>query len=127
VSITVRIAAGLGAAQVEVMSPIEEHWIQTLTRDLRALGIADVSIEVRSADAEDWRFGVTTPGRAFEIGFNHRERFWARETTANGERHLSSNDHHAVHISSEARVLGARLIAATLARPAFPPRDPPVI
>lgn len=109
------------------MSPIEEYWIQTLRGELEVCGVSGADVQVRSAEAENWRFDVAAQGRRFEIGFNHAEQLWARETTPGAEKHLVSNDHARVHASAQARHLGVRLIAAAVADPRFPPRDPPVI
>ena len=109
------------------MSPIEEHLVRTLRRELAAGGVTEATVTVLSAEAENWRYAIAAAGRTFELGFSHRDRLWVRETTADTPRHLISNDHAPVNESARARAIGVRLIAAALANPAFPPRDPPVI
>ena len=109
------------------MSPIEQHWINTVNDGMAKHGVTGVAVTVRSAEAENWRFRLAKDGREFEIGFNARERLWVRETTPGREKHLVSNDHRSIHSSADARELAVRLVATALADPAFPPRDPPVI
>lgn len=109
------------------MSPIEEHWVRSLTHAFAQRGVRDVGITVQSADAENWRFRITATGREFEMGFGHRDGLWARETTGGAEKHLVSNDHVRIHSSAAARALGVQLVAAAVADPLFPPRDPPII
>lgn len=109
------------------MSPIEAHLVAGLTHDLAALGIGHVQVTVLSADADNWRYVVASEGRSFEFGFNHRDRFWCRETTPGAERHLLSNDAPAVDTGDVARRLGLQLIRRALVAPGAIQRDPPII
>lgn len=97
-----------------------------LREELCATG-TPASVTLHSAEGAEWRCVILAGDRRFEIGFTLVDGLWARETTPGRERHLLSNDHPRVHASDEACRLSARLIAATLRDPAFPPRDPPVI
>ncbi|PTX94400.1 hypothetical protein [Opitutus sp. ER46] len=109
------------------MSPIESHLKQALEADLRQVGVAGARVSVLSADVEAWSYRVETEGRSFEVGFNHRDLLWARETTAGRQKHLVSNDHAPVHASTAARARAVVLVARAVADAQFPPRDPPVI
>lgn len=109
------------------MSPIEEHWVHLLSREFAQHGVAEPAIVARSAEAEDWAFVIESGGRTFEIGFSPGTQLRAREATSGRERLLVSNDHPPVNDSARARELAVRLVAAAIAKPDFPPRDPPVI
>lgn len=112
---------------VNAMSAIEAYLRIRLEARLHAAGVPESSVSVRSAEAENWRYRITAGGRVFEMGFSHREPFWARETTPGREKALTSNDHPPAATSAEALERGVRLVALTVRDPAFPPRDPPLI
>lgn len=109
------------------MSPIEQHLVTALAQELRELGLEAAHITVLSAEAENWRYRIEVNGRSFEIGFNHREQLWTRETTPGAERHLVSNDAPRIPVSSAARKHGLRLVQQAVMNPAAIKRDPPVI
>lgn len=109
------------------MSPIEAHLIERLREELAEIGVTSASIDVLSAEAENWRYQVRAAGRAFEIGFNHRERHWCRETTGGAEKHFVSNDHPKLNTSEDARRVCVRLLGKAILDPRFAPRDPPVL
>ncbi len=108
------------------MCALEFPLLDQLDRELRQWGL-HAEIVLQAAEGDGWRLGVTAASRRFELGFGPAEGFWAREVTPGRERHLLSNDHPRVHTVPEAGRLAARLLAATLLDPAFPPRDPPVV
>jgi hypothetical protein len=114
-------------ATVGPMAPIDEHLARNLSNELRAMGVAYAAVAVLSAEAENWRYRVAAQDRTFEMGFNHRELLWCRETTPGRRKHLVSNDHPPLNDSRAARSRGVALIRRALADPTFPPRDPPVI
>lgn len=109
------------------MSPIEEHLVAGLSRELTALGVSGATVRVLSAEAENWRYVVAAAGRTFEFGFNHRECLWCRETTPGQEKHLVSNDAAPIGAGDLARRTGLRLIRTALLHPDAIRRDPPII
>jgi hypothetical protein len=109
------------------VDPIESHLVQQLTAELAGAGLDGAQVLVLSAEAENWRYRVQVGTRQFELSFNHREQFWARETTPGAEKHLVSNDHERIGVSDRARRQGVQLIAAAARDPRFPPRDPPIL
>lgn len=109
------------------MSPIEEHLVNAVTRELATLGIGHADVAVLSAEAGNWRYRIAAGERCFEVGFNHRDQLWARETTPGAEKHLVSNDAPRIHTSTTARTVGLQLIRCALLQPQTIIRDPPVI
>ena len=109
------------------MSPIEQHLAGVVTDGLANRGVTVSSVVVLSAEADNWRYGVTAGDRLFEIGFARDTGAWAQETTVGREKHLTSNDHVPVNASAPALDYVLALIARAVRDPAFPPRDPPVI
>lgn len=120
-------ATSMSTASGAGMSPIEEHLVELVTQELAAGGVLGTRTIVLSSDAENWRFRIQAENREFEIGFNHRDLMWCRETTPGSERHMVSNDQPPVPTSAAARATAIRLVVCAINHPRFPPRDPPVI
>jgi len=105
------------------MSAVEDHLANLFQAELASRGVTHAHVTALPSEFEAWQLAVTIGARPFVLGFNWRDGLLVREAG----RNLVSNDHRPIATAQEAFRVGAAIIAATLANPAFPPRDPPIL